>query len=112
MAQVVGLLLTLTTAPALADEALITAQGANILALVDLDTQVVTAQIPVDGAPAGIALSPDRKTAYVTRPEGHGLAIVDLDARRGDGHARPARRPARRRRQSEIRRGLRGRLVW
>ena len=49
--------------------------------MVDLDTQVVTAQIPVDGAPAGIALSPDRKTAYVTRPEGHGLAIVDLDAR-------------------------------
>ncbi|WP_444543533.1 YncE family protein, partial [Methylobacterium bullatum] len=58
-------------------------KGANILAVVDLDTQVVTAQIPVDGAPAGIALSPDRKTAYVTRPEGHGLAIVDLDARAG-----------------------------
>ena len=75
------LVLALMAAPARADEALITAQGANALAIVDLDAGAVVGQIALDGAPAGIALSPDRKTAYVTRPEGPGLAVVDLVTR-------------------------------
>lgn len=62
--------LMLLGCPARADEALITAQGANVLAIVDLTAGTVAAQVPIDGAPAGIALSPDRRTAYVTRPEG------------------------------------------
>lgn len=73
--------LLLLGAPARADEALVTAQGANTLAIVDLEAGSVAAQIPIDGAPAGIALSPDRRTAFVTRPEGPGLAVVDLDTR-------------------------------
>lgn len=70
------------TAPALAQEALVTAQLGNAVEIVDLAQKKIVQSIPVPGAPAGIALSPDRKTAYVTRPEGHGVAVIDLDARK------------------------------
>lgn len=69
-------------APALCAEAVITAQLANSLDIVDLEAGTVSAKIPVPGSPAGIALSPDRKTAYVTRPDAPGLAVVDLAARK------------------------------
>ena len=68
--------------PALAQEALVTAQLGNAVEIVDLASKKILQSIPVPGAPAGIALSPDRKTAYVTRPEGHGVSVIDLDARR------------------------------
>lgn len=68
--------------PALAQEALVTAQLGNAVEIVDLATKKILHSIPVPGAPAGIALSPDRKTAYVTRPEGHGVSVIDLDARK------------------------------
>lgn len=68
--------------PAAAGEALVTAQGADAVEVVDLDAGRVVARIAVGGAPAGIALSPDRATAYVTRPEAPGLAVIDLAARR------------------------------
>lgn len=64
-----------------AQEALVTAQLAGQVAVVDLAAGKVAATIPVDGAPAGIALSPDRGTAYVTRPEAHALAVIDVAAR-------------------------------
>ncbi|MET0369563.1 MAG: YncE family protein, partial [Methylobacterium sp.] len=73
----------LTLAPAQAGparEAIVTVQLANAVEVVDLASNTVLRRIAVDGAPAGIALSPDRKRAYVTRPEGHGLAVLDLDA--------------------------------
>lgn len=62
-------------------EAYVTTQLDNAVDVVDLAAGTVVARIPVDGAPAGIALSPDRRTAYVTRPEGHGLAVIDLSSR-------------------------------
>ena len=68
--------------PALAQEALVTAQLGNAVEIVDLASKKILQSIPVPGAPAGIALSPDRKTAYVTRPEGHGVSVIDLDAHR------------------------------
>ncbi|WP_407943094.1 YncE family protein [Methylobacterium oxalidis] len=68
--------------PCGAGEAVVTVQGANAVEIVDLDAGTVAARIPVPGSPAGVALSPDRKTAYVTRPDGPGLALIDLDARR------------------------------
>ncbi|WP_147016885.1 YncE family protein [Methylorubrum extorquens] len=69
-------------APALAQEALVTAQLGNAVEIIDLASKTILQSIPVPGAPAGIAVSPDRKTAYVTRPEGHGVSVIDLDARR------------------------------
>ena len=68
--------------PVAAQEALVTAQLAGEVAVVDLAAAKVVAHIPVDGAPAGIALSPDRKTAYVTRPEGQSVALIDLETRK------------------------------
>ncbi|MGU3538346.1 YncE family protein [Methylobacterium sp. A54F] len=65
-----------------AAEAVVTVQGDNAVELVDTASGAVSARIPVPGSPAGIALSPDRRTAYVTRPDGPGLAVIDLDARR------------------------------
>ncbi|MGH1572266.1 YncE family protein [Methylobacterium sp. P31] len=65
-----------------AREAIVTAQLGGAVEIVDLAAGKVVRSVPVDGAPAGIALSPDHKRAYVTRPEGHGLAVIDLDAAR------------------------------
>lgn len=84
MARLIGLV-TFAVSPALAQEALVTAQLGNAVEVVDLATKKILQSIPVSGAPAGIALSPDRKTAYVTRPEGHGVAVIDLEARRVSG---------------------------
>lgn len=76
-----GLVLVATASRAEpAREAVVTAQLGGAVEIVDLAARKVVRRIPVDGAPAGIALSPDRRRAYVTRPEGHGLAILDLDA--------------------------------
>lgn len=72
----------LTAVPTFAQEAYVTAQLAGEVAVVDLGQAKVIAHIPLDGAPAGIALSPDRRTAYVTRPEGQSVAVIDLDARK------------------------------
>ncbi|MEG9529341.1 MAG: YncE family protein, partial [Hyphomicrobiales bacterium] len=65
-----------------AREAIVTAQLGGAVEIIDLAAGTVLRRVPVDGAPAGIALSADRKRAYVTRPEGHGIAIIDLDAGR------------------------------
>ena len=78
-----GLALLATAAGAApAREAVITAQLGGAVEIVDLAAGAVVRRVPVDGAPAGIALSAARKRAYVTRPEGHGLAVIDLDAGR------------------------------
>ena len=66
-----------------AREAIVTAQLGGAVEIIDLAAGTVLRRVPVDGAPAGIALSADRKRAYVTRPEGHGIAIIDLDTRGG-----------------------------
>ncbi|GJD50305.1 Virginiamycin B lyase [Methylobacterium crusticola] len=68
--------------PARAEEAFVTAQNADAVDVIDLDGLRVVATIPVPGAPAGIALSPDRSRAYVTAPEGKALVVIDAAARR------------------------------
>ena len=42
----------------------------------------VLAEIKVPGKPAGIALSPDRKTIYVTAPEAKELVVIDASSRK------------------------------
>ena len=74
-----GALLLSLAGAARAGEALVTAQLAGELAFVDLKAGRVSGTLALDGAPAGIALSPDRNTAYVTRPE---AGAVELWARR------------------------------
>ena len=71
-------LLLLAATPASAQEAIVTAQLGNAVEIVDLANKKILHTIPVAGAPAGIALSPDRTRAYVTRPEGHGVTVIDL----------------------------------
>ncbi|WP_431310998.1 beta-propeller fold lactonase family protein [Methylobacterium nigriterrae] len=75
----------LAALPAFAAEAVVTVQGDNAVEILDLAAGTVAARIPVPGSPAGVALSPDRRTAYVTRPDGPGLAILDIDARKVTG---------------------------
>ncbi len=72
------LLLAALPPSARAAEALVTVQGDNAVEVVDLDAAKVVRRIPVSGSPAGIALSPDRSVAYVTRPDLPGLAVIDL----------------------------------
>jgi YVTN family beta-propeller protein len=64
-----------------ADEAFITEQGADDVAVVDLATRQVVATIPVRGKPAGIAMSPDGTRAYVTSPEGKFVSVIDTEKR-------------------------------
>ncbi|AWN49983.1 hypothetical protein DK419_10690 [Methylobacterium terrae] len=72
----------LAPVPSRAAEAFLTAQNAEVVDVVDLDALKVVATIPVPGAPAGIALSPDRRFVYVTAPEGKALVVIDAAARR------------------------------
>ena len=68
--------------PLAAAEAVVTVQGDNAVDVIDLDAGTILERIPVAGSPAGVALSPDRKTAYVTRPDGPGIAVIDLPSRK------------------------------
>lgn len=63
-------------------EAVVTVQGDNAVDVIDLDAGTILQRIPVAGSPAGIALSPDRGTAYVTCPDAPGVAVIDLTARK------------------------------
>ncbi|WP_375454371.1 YncE family protein [uncultured Methylobacterium sp.] len=74
--------LSLVPLPALSAEAVVTAQGADAVDVIDIDAGTIVARIPVAGSPAGVALSPDRRTAYVTRPDGPGIAMIDLPSRK------------------------------
>ena len=62
-------------------EALVTSQSADTVSVVRLADLKVVGEIAVDGKPAGIALSPDRKLAYVTSPEGKVVTVIDAGAR-------------------------------
>lgn len=63
-------------------EAITTNQPADSLSVVDTETLKVLAEIKLSGKPAGIALSPGNKIAYVTAPDGKTLFAVDLDTRK------------------------------
>ncbi len=77
-----ALALWLVPLAARAAEAVVTVQGDNAVDVIDLEAGTILQRIPVAGSPAGIALSPDRRTAYVTCPDAPGIAVVDLTARK------------------------------
>ncbi|MFA6207551.1 MAG: YncE family protein, partial [Methylocystis sp.] len=60
----------LLSSPALADEAFVTAQGADALSIVDLSKMQTVATLPIGGKPAGVAVSRDGARAFITSPEG------------------------------------------
>ena len=66
---------------AVAGEAIVTNQPGDSLSVVDTATMNVLATIALSGKPAGIALSPGNRIAYVTAPDGKTLFAVDLDNR-------------------------------
>ncbi len=76
-----GAVIALQVGAAQAGEAIITNQPADSVSVVDLDTMKSVAEIKIGGKPAGIALSPDKKTAYITAPEGKELIEVDATSR-------------------------------
>ena len=50
--------------------------------LIDTASMMAVAQIDVDDTPAGIAIAPDGRYAYVTLASSHVMAAIDLAARR------------------------------
>jgi YVTN family beta-propeller protein len=64
-----------------AREAFVTNQVGNSLSVVDLAGMSQVAEIKIGGKPAGVAMSPDGRTAYVTSPESKELVAVDADKR-------------------------------
>ncbi|MFH3478593.1 YncE family protein [Xanthobacter variabilis] len=72
-----ALMLTVSAAPALAGAALVVCQGGNEIGVVDTARLALTARIAVPPAPAGIALAPDGRSAYVTHPDAGMLTRID-----------------------------------
>lgn len=81
-ARLVAALVAILPLPAPADEAFVTAQGADALDIIDVASMKRVATLAIGGKPAGIAVSPDGARAYVTSPEGKFLTIVDARARK------------------------------
>jgi YVTN family beta-propeller protein len=54
--------------------------GAGTVSVLDTATSTVVATIPVDGAPVGVAITPDASRAYVTtrRVQVGGLSVIDI----------------------------------
>ncbi len=73
-----GLVSLTARAPCFAGQALVTNQPGDSLSIVDLTTMTAGPEIKIGGKPAGIALSPDKKTAYITAPDSGEL--VEFDA--------------------------------
>lgn len=68
--------------PALAaDEAFVTNQNDDTLAVVDLDTMKVEAKLSIPGKPVGVAVARDGRRVYVTSPEAKTLAVIDAEKR-------------------------------
>jgi YVTN family beta-propeller protein len=64
-----------------AHEVLVVSQTAAELSIIDTTTDTITHRIKLDATPAGVAVSPDGKRAYVTHPELRRLSVIDLIAR-------------------------------
>ena len=79
-AHVLALVVSSASA-AFCGEAIVTNQLSDSLTVVDTATMKAVAEIKLSGKPAGIALSPGKKIAYVTAPDGKQMFAVDLDAR-------------------------------
>ena len=71
-------------------EAFVTNQEGNSLSVVDVATMKVVSDIKLGGNPAGIALSGDRKLAYVTAPESKEVFVIDTRSARSSAAFRSA----------------------
>ena len=60
-----------------AEEAFVTNQLSENLTVVDLTSLQPVATIAIGGKPAGVAISPDGRFAYVTSPDAKALTVVD-----------------------------------
>lgn len=58
--------------------AYITNQGEHTVSVVDLDTNKVTATIPVGKSPVGVAIDVLKSRLYVTNVEGRSVSIIDM----------------------------------
>src|SRR5690242_6681661 len=67
--------------PAAVTEAFVTNQNGDSLSIVGLADMKSQAEIHIGGKPAGIAMSPDGRFAYLTSPESKELVVVYAVAR-------------------------------
>jgi YVTN family beta-propeller protein len=67
---------------AVAHEVLVVSQTAAELAIIDTMTDSITHRIKLDATPAGVAVAPDGKLAFVTHPELRQLSVIDLTSRK------------------------------
>ena len=65
-----------------ADEAYVTAQGADVVDIIDLASMKTLTSLPIGGKVAGVAMSKNGAHAYVTSPEGRYLTVIDTQLRR------------------------------
>jgi YVTN family beta-propeller protein len=61
----------------LADEAFITAQNGQSLDIIDLSSMKKRLSVPIEGKPAGVAVSKNGRRVFVTSPEGRFITVVD-----------------------------------
>jgi len=64
------------------EEAFVTCQNGNSVAIVDLDRMAVTATLAIPGNPVGVAVTPDGARVYVTSSEGKTLSVIDAAGRK------------------------------
>jgi YVTN family beta-propeller protein len=65
-----------------AQDVLVVSQTAAELSVIDTKTDSVSHRIKLDATPAGVAVAPDGKFAFVTHPELRKLSVIDLRALR------------------------------
>lgn len=58
--------------------AAIVSSSANALYIVDLNRRQITAQVPVEQSPSGVAIEPEGRTAVVTNLNSNSVSLVDL----------------------------------
>lgn len=85
LAQLAFIIVFCSLSPALAGErageAIVTNQLSDSVSVVDTATMKTVGEIKLLGKPAGIALSPEKKIAFVTAPDGKILFEIDIEKR-------------------------------
>jgi YVTN family beta-propeller protein len=66
---------------AFSGEAIVSNQLGDSVSIVDLDTMTSVAEIKIGGKPAGVAVSADKKLAYLTSPDSKEVVEIDLTNR-------------------------------
>jgi len=87
MARIVGVIAALTmaaisaTAAEVKQSVYVLCQDAGVLAVIDTDTDEVSARIVLDGKPASFAINPVSGEAFITQPETGKIVVADLKKR-------------------------------